>query len=201
MTVAGLTGNYGAGKSTVARMFSDLGALTLDTDRITAELLMEPDVIRQIEFLFDGTVSDGVVNKKILADRVFGDARLRLMLEDIIHPLVFSRIGDEISRIGPGSGGVVIVEAPVIFERGHQTRFDRIITVYVTEEINMQRLRAKGIQEEEISRRLASQLPAEIKMRGSDFIIDNSRDLENTREQVRAVYQDLLSNEKKHGNN
>jgi dephospho-CoA kinase len=201
MTKVGLTGNYGMGKSTVARMFAELGATTLDTDRITAELFFEPDVIRQIDFLFEGVVCDGVVNKKSLADRVFSDSRLRLMLEDIIHPLVFSRIDEEISRIGPGSDGIVIIEAPVIFERGHQSKFDKIITVYALFEVTMKRLEEKGITENEALRRLGSQLPVDIKIRGADFVIDNSNSIENTREQVRAVYQDLLSAEKRHGNN
>jgi dephospho-CoA kinase len=201
MTRVGLTGNYGSGKSTVAGMFADLGATTLDTDKITAELLQEPDVIRRIGFLFDGAVCDGVVNKKALADMIFADSRLRLMLEDIIHPLVFARIDEEISRIGHVSDGIVIIEAPIIFERGHQSKFDKIITVYTTLEVNMKRLGEKGIRESEALRRLGNQLPADIKIRGADFVIDNSKCPEKTREQVRSVYQDLLAAEKRHGNN
>jgi dephospho-CoA kinase len=202
MIIVGLTGNYGVGKSTVASMFADLGAITLNADRIAGELLDETDVIRQIRFLFgEETICDGFVDKKVLADRVFDDSRLRLMLEDIIHPLVFERMNQQIACIQPGPDSVVVVEAPIIFERGYQSRFDRIITVYVAEGINMRRLEEKGISDTEVSRRLASQLPVEIKFRGSDFVIDNSGSMEDTREQVRAVYQDLLSAEKKHGNN
>jgi dephospho-CoA kinase len=95
----------------------------------------------------------------------------------------------------------VIVEASVIFERGHQGRFDRIITVYTSVETALERLKAKGVSEKDSTRRLATQLPVEIKMRGSDFVIDNDKDIENTREQVRSIYQTLLASERIDGNN
>jgi dephospho-CoA kinase len=73
--------------------------------------------------------------------------------------------------------------------------------VYTPEEITFDRLKEKGITEADARQRLVSQLPAEIKMRGSDFVIDNSKGIESTREQVRTVYQELLSSEKRNGNN
>jgi dephospho-CoA kinase len=202
MTVVGLTGNYGSGKSTVARMFKELGAPTIDTDVIVRELLDDPAVISEIGQRFGAEASDGnTLNKKWLADRVFRDPYLRIDLEDIIHPKVFDRIVRETSKLDAAGEVVVIVEAAVIFERGHQSKFDKIITVYVTKKTGMQRLLDKGVTEADATRRLESQLPVEIKIRGSDFVIDNSGDIENTREQARSVYQDLLSGEKKHANN
>ncbi len=202
MIVVGLTGNYGSGKSTVARMFTDLGALTMDTDDIVRELLSEPAVIEEIEQAFGmDAVKCGIVDKRWLAAKVFKDASSRLSLENLIHPLVFERINRELAVINTAEEKVVIIEAPVIFERGHQSKFDKIITVYVPETVNIQRLKEKDISEADAELRLRSQLPVEIKMRGSDFVIDNSKDLKDTREQVRTVYQELLSGERKHGNN
>jgi|WetSurMetagenome_2_1015567.scaffolds.fasta_scaffold00320_12 dephospho-CoA kinase len=202
MTVVGLTGNYGSGKSAVAGMFRALGAITMDTDDIVRSLLEEPEVIRDIRRMFgEEVMENGAINRKRLADIVFNDPRLRLALEDILHPLVFERTDREISKLNCAGPCIVVIEAPVVFERGYQSRFDRIITVYTGEDVNMRRLLDKGISEADAVRRLGSQLPVEIKMRGSDFVIDNSGDIEGSREQVRAVYQDLLSGEKKHGNN
>ncbi len=143
----------------------------------------------------------GVVDRKWLAEWVFRDAHARITLEDILHSRVFRRISEEISQIPFDSDCIVIVEASVIFERGHQGRFDRIITVYTSVETELERLRAKGVSEEDSARRLATQLPVEIKMRGSDYIIDNDKDIENTRDQVRSIYQTLLSSERQDGNN
>jgi dephospho-CoA kinase len=79
----------------------------------------------------------------------------------------------------------------VIFERGYQNRFDKIITVYASEEIAINRLKEKGISEEDARKRLKSQFPIEMKISKSDFVIDNSRDLENTRRQVEEIYSRL----------
>ena len=202
MIVVALTGNYGSGKSTVARMFGDLGARTLDADEIVRRLLSEPDVIKEIiEAFGEEAVSGGVVDKKWLAEWVFRDSHARITLEDILHSRVFRRISEEISLLPYDSDCIVIVEASVIFERGHQGRFDRIITVYTSVETALERLKAKGVSEKDSTSRLATQLPVEIKMRGSDFIIDNDKDIENTREQVRSIYQTLLSSERIDGNN
>jgi dephospho-CoA kinase len=202
MIVVGLTGNYGSGKSAVAGMFRDLGALTMDTDDIVRGLLSEPVVIEEIKQLFgEEAVVGGGVNKQWLAAKVFSDAFSRLALEDLIHPLVFEKLNQALRSINPEDKMVVIIEAPVIFERGHQSKFDKIITIYVPEAVNMQRLLDKDVSEADAAMRLRSQLPVEIKMRGSDFVIDNSKDLQGTREQVRMVYQELLSGERKHGNN
>jgi dephospho-CoA kinase len=202
MIVVGLTGNYGSGKSTVARMFSDLGARTVDTDEIVRQLLDEEEVIEELKEAFgEEVLSDGSVDKKWLSEWVFSDAHARVTLEDILHPKVFLKVEEELSHIPCEGDSIVIVEATVIFERGYQAKFDRIITVYASEEAALERLRGKGISKEDALRRFGSQLPAEIKMRGSDFIIDNSNGVESTGDQVRTIYQELLSAEKKLGNN
>ena len=202
MIVVGLTGNYGAGKSTVARMFRDLGATTIDTDEIVRRLLEEGEVIQEIREAFgEEAVSAGSVDKKWLAEWVFRDAHARVTLEDILHPRVFRKMEEELSGRSSEGECIAIVEATVIFERGHQGRFDKIVTVYAPEEITFDRLKEKGITEADARQRLVSQLPAEIKVRGSDFVIDNSKGIESTREQVRTIYQELLSSEKRNGNN
>ncbi len=202
MIIVGLTGNYGSGKSTVAAMFGELGAKVIDTDAIVRRLLEDPAVIEEIKESFgEESVSGGAVDKKFLAEWVFRDAHARITLEDILHPLVFREVEKEAADISSVMNTVMIVEATVIFERGYQGRFDKIITVYTSEETAMDRLSKKGISAGEAGRRLKIQLPVEIKMRGSDFVIDNGSDIERTREQVRAIYQELLSEEKKHGNN
>jgi dephospho-CoA kinase len=202
MIVVGLTGNYGAGKSTVARMFRDLGATNIDTDKIVRRLLEEGDVIEEIREAFgEEALSGGAVDKKWLAEWVFRDAHARVTLEDILHPRVFRKVQEELSGISCEGECIVIVEATVVFERGHQGKFDKIVTVYAPEEITFERLKEKGIPEADARQRLGSQLPAEIKMRGSDFVIDNSMGIESTREQVRTIYQELLSSEKRNGNN
>ncbi|HMK56152.1 MAG TPA: dephospho-CoA kinase [Dissulfurispiraceae bacterium] len=202
MIVVGLTGCYGSGKSTVAGMFRQLGARTLDADEIVQQLLGEPAVIKEIEEAFGkDIVPEGVVDRKGLAAWVFSDAHARITLEDILHPMVFRRIREESALCAKEGDCILIVEAAVIFERGHQGKFDKIITVYSSKETALKRLEAKGVSPEDAEKRLATQLPIEIKKRGSDFIIDNDQDHEQTREQVSAIYRTLISLGRQDGNN
>jgi len=202
MMQIGLTGNYGSGKSTIARMFKELGALVVDADDVVRDLLSTPAVVEAVREAFgEDAVVDGEVNKKWLAGKVFSDVHSRIELENILHPLVFEVIGDIAARNTDDPESIMIVEAALVFERGHQSRFDKIITVSVPEEMSRQRLMAKGIPEADIEMRFKSQFPIETKVRGSDYVIDNSGGIEQTREQVRTVYQELLSIGRKHGHN
>lgn len=191
MTLIGLTGNYGMGKSTVARMFKELGAFVIDTDDIVCELLKDPALIYEIKKAFGEDIAEGgEINKRVLAEIVFEHPHLRISLENILHPGVFKKIDEEIAKITYTSA-IVIIEAPVIFERGYQNRFDKIITVYTSEEIAINRLKEKGISEDDARKRLKSQFPIEMKVKKSDFAIDNSKDIENTRRQVKEIYSKL----------
>jgi dephospho-CoA kinase len=183
-------------------MFKELGALVIDADDIVRDLLSTPAVVEAVREAFgEDAVFDGVVNKKWLARKVFSDVHSRIELENMLHPLVFEVIDDLAARNAGDPDSIMIVEAALVFERGHQSRFDKIITVSVPEEMSRQRLMAKGIPEADIEMRLKSQLPIETKVRGSDYMIDNSGGIEQTREQVRTVYQELLSTGRKHGHN
>ncbi len=198
MTVIGLTGNYGMGKSTVARMFKEFGAVVIDTDDIVHELLKDPAVIYEIKKAFGDDIiqhsavsgQPSEINKKKLAEIIFEHPHLRISLEDILHPRVFERVDEEAGKITDPSA-IIIVEAPVIFERGYQNRFDKIITVFASEEVAVSRLKEKGISEDDIRKRLKSQFPIEMKINRSDYAIDNNKDLENTKRQVEEIYKEL----------
>jgi len=198
MIIVGLTGNYGMGKSTVAKMFKELGAFIIDADEIVRELLKDSAVIYEIKKTFGEDIIQKAedrelkteINKKMLAEIVFENPYLRISLENIMHPSVFKKIEEEIAKI-TNLSAVVIIEAPVIFERGYQNRFDKVITVYTSEEIAIERLKEKGISEDEAKKRLKSQFPIGTKIKKSDFAIDNSRELEDTRKQVVEIYSRL----------
>ncbi len=202
MIVVGLTGNYGMGKSTVAGLFKELGAVIIDTDEIVGKLFQELPVMHEIKETFgEGIVQGNTVDKQKLADIVFRNPSLRIALENILHPRVFSRIDDELAKLPPNPSTVVIVEAPILFERGYQGKFDKIITVFTPEEVAIERLKGKGIPEEKAIERLKSQFPGEMKAGRSDFAIDNSSGAGDTRKQVEEIYRKLLSAEGGNRNN
>jgi|SRR5208283_4855860 len=190
MIIAALTGNYGMGKSTVSQMFRELGAITIDTDAIVDELLHTPEVIMEIAEAFGTDVArDNAVDKKKLADIVFDSPALRISLENILHPRVFEKIEKRLS--GVDNAALVVIEVPLLFERCYQGRFDRIITVYTSEETALRNLSKKGIPEEAALKRLKNQFPIAMKVSRADYPIDNNNGLNATREQVVHIYQEL----------
>ncbi|MCS7164610.1 MAG: dephospho-CoA kinase [Thermodesulfovibrio sp.] len=203
MIKVGLTGNIGMGKSTVAELFKSLGAYVISTDKIVETLLEEPDVIEEIKRLFgDEVIVNGKVNKKYVASVVFENSLMRIYLENILHPRVFKKVDEIIENIPKrGEPLIVVIEAPVIFERGYQNRFDIIITVFCPEETALERLEKKGFSKEEAIKRLKSQFPIEMKKSKSDYIIDNSGTLEETAKQVEEIFQKLVAMERKYAGN
>jgi len=200
MLVAALTGNYGMGKSSVLSAFRDLGAVTLDSDRVVELLLKEAGVIEKVRKLLgsDVVAAGGVLDKKAVAAKIFHDPGLKKGLEGIIHPLVFERVNDFIGRI-KDKNRIVIVEVPLLFEGNYQEDFSKVITVYAPEEAAIERLENSGVTREEALLRLRSQLPIEEKKARADYLIDNSASKEETLTQVAEVYRLLCEETKKGG--
>ena len=181
------------GKSAVLQMFRELGAVTIDADWVVGQLLKEKKVLSQIEKLLGACVLDkkGKLDKKKVSEKIFNSKPLRLKLEDLLHPLVFERIDEFIKGYRDGKK-IIIVEAPLIFERGYEGRFDKTITVFTNETTAINRLFMVGITPRMASERLKCQLPIKEKIKRADFSIDNSGFPEKTRAKVEAVYKQLL---------
>ncbi len=199
MFLVGLTGNYGMGKSTVLRMFGELGAITYDADEIVASLLREEEITRQVAHVLGSGVlkTNGTLDKEKVAHVIFSRAEQREALEDILHPLVFERINKLLSDAG-AENGIVVVEVPLLFERKYEGAFQRTITVKTDTKTALERLAKKGIAPNDALVRVKAQLPIEEKEARSDYVIDNSGTLEGTKDQVMTVYRKLL-HEAMHG--
>jgi len=192
MLLAGLTGNYGMGKSTVLHIFEKFGAITEDSDDIVRTLLEEEDVLKSVRRIIGKGVfyKNGRLNKEKVARVVFENDALRQSLEDIIHPLVFKKVNSMAEGL-KGTEKIVVIEVPLLFERGYENRFDMTITVYTEEEIALYRLAREGITRREAMMRLKAQLPIKEKIQKADFVIDNNGTFDETREQVRRIYEKL----------
>ena len=193
----GLTGGAASGKSTVARMFQDLGARIIDADRIGHEMLRSSrpahaEVLRQ----FGREILDesGEIDRSRLGRIVFGDPQKLQQLNAIVHPRIIARVEDLAAQYhADDPGAVILVDAALIFEAGIGGRFDKVVVAWCRPEQQIERLMAKsGLTREEAERRIAAQMPAEEKRRRADYLIDCSGSLESTREQVRRVYADLV---------
>jgi dephospho-CoA kinase len=201
MLLVGVTGNYGMGKSTVLRLFKNLGGIIIDADEIVDSLLGEKDVLEKIRRVLGETVflKNGRLSKKRVAHIVFKNDSLRRSLEDILHPLVFRKINLLLNK-KDFRDKLVFVETPLLFERGYERRFDMTITVYAEEEAALRRLEKEGISRRESQLRLKVQLPIEEKIKRPDFTVDNNGAIKETTSQVERIYRELLKKAKEDGN-
>lgn len=199
MIIAGITGTIGTGKSTVAAMFGDLGAFIIDADKIAREVV-EPGkpAWQAIIDSFGQSIlnSDRTINRQELADIVFKDHAKLQTLNSIVHPQVLSedqRLVEERKTVDPD--GLIIKDIPLLLEMGRDVAkllVDRIIVVYASPEIQLKRLIARGVNEIDARNRIQNQIPVKDKMQFADFVINNDGTLEETRVQVKVIYNQLM---------
>jgi len=192
----GLTGGVASGKSTAARMFEALGARIIDADRIGHDCLLASEpTYPEILKTFGSAILDasGAIDRRRLGAMVFADAEKLRQLNAIVHPHIIARVEEMASRYQAESPGtVVVVDAALIFEAGIGGRFAKVVVAWCRPEQQVERLMAKtGLSRAEAEQRIASQMPVDEKRRRADYLLDCSGSLEQTREQVGAVYAHL----------
>jgi dephospho-CoA kinase len=191
----GLTGGIATGKSTVARMFEELGARVIDADRIGHELILKPqpayeEIVRA--FGRDVLNSSNEIDRQRLGVIVFAEPAKLAQLNAILHPRIIART-EELARelIAREPGRVILVDAALIFEAGIGGRFKKVIVTWCPPKQQLERLMAKGLSREEAERRVTAQMSAEEKRRRADFVIDTSGTQDQTRKQVPSVFAKL----------
>jgi len=196
MRVFGLTGNIGSGKSTVAAMLREAGIPVLDADRISREVTAPGgsayDAVVQA---FGGEIlrGDGSIDRKRLGEIVFADPGARERLERITHPAILEAMKNAIAGIDREGHRAAVVEATLIHESGRKGLFESVISVACDRETAISRLAARdGMSRSQAEARLRAQMDADRKAVASDYVIDNSGEIEPTRRQVAAVARILL---------
>lgn len=195
MRVIGLTGGIGTGKSTVARFFREEGIPVVDADRISREIL-EPgqDAFLRVVRRFgrDLLLPDGRIDRKTLGERVFSDRAARADLETLTHPGIRDGIVKALRAVEAEGHDVAIVEAALIHEMGRGDLFEAVIGVHCDRFRQVERIMARdGLSREQAQARISAQMDPEEKARTSDYVIDNSGDLEATRRQVESLARTL----------
>ena len=195
MRVFGLTGGIGSGKSTVARLFREEKIPVVDADRISREITSpgKPAYIEIVGRFGKEILSpDGRIDRKMLGAIIFANPGMRADLEAITHPRIAEGMREAVSALASEGHPVAIVEAALIHEKEPQGMFDAVIGVRCGREPQVERLMHRdGIPREQALRILSSQMDPEEKALASDYLIDNSGDLDGTRDQVRALAKTL----------
>ena len=196
MIVAGLTGGIGTGKSTVAAVFSEAGAVIIDADEIARDVVAKgrPAWCRIVaHFGRDVLLPDGNIDRKKLGGIIFKNARQKAHLDRIVHPQVIAKTKQqlkEIEKVQPQA--VVILDVPLLIEAGMDRDLDDVIVVYTPEAVQLKRLmRRDRLTAAEGLSRIRSQMPIEEKKVRATIVIDNSASPAVTRKRVLTVFAEL----------
>lgn len=188
----GLTGGVGSGKSTVAGMFSDLGAVIVDADAIAREVVEPgtPGFAAVVERFGARVVrADGSLDRPALAAIVFHDDAQRQALNAIVHPLVGARMA-ELMQAAP-AGAVVVLDVPLLVENGSAGGFDVVVVVEADLSVRLARLAARGMSEDDARERIKAQASDEERRAVADEVIVNNGDLDELRGRVAEVWERL----------
>lgn len=194
MIKVGLTGGIGSGKSTVAAMLAERGAVIIDADQIARELVEpgEPALEALVEAFGAGILQpDGSLSRARLAARAFGDSEATATLNGIMHPLI--RAESE-RRIQAAAGAdVVVYDMPLLVETGQQGLVDLVVVVDVPEVVQLERaVGLRGLEEPDVRRRMEAQASRDVRLASADVIVDNSGPLAETQAAVARLWQELM---------
>lgn len=188
----GLTGGIGAGKSTAAARFAELGATLIDHD-VLARRAVEPGSAALVDIVHefgDQIVVDGELDRTALAQVVFRDLRARAKLQAIIHPYVFA-MGDAADRAARAAGAAVVVhDIPLLVETGSGSDFGLVVTVAAPVELRLKRLmEQRGMRHDEALARIEAQADDAARADVADVVLDGAGSVENLRAQVDECWE------------
>ena len=188
----GLSGGIGSGKSTVAKILSDLGAVVIDADAIARQVLEPNETGYQsaIEVFGESILdSDLRIDRKRLAELVFLNSDELAKLEAIVHPAVIARVA-QIRNSLPEST-VVVYDTPLLFEKNLQGQFDKVLIVVTDSKHRKARLIERGLELTDIEARIANQATDARRRTVADFVIENNGSLEQLQDEVTKVWQQI----------
>jgi dephospho-CoA kinase len=188
----GLTGGIGAGKSTVADLFSKRGAVVIRSDELARQVI-EPQTpgFKQVTSRFGNEIvnDEGNIDRAKLAQVVFNDDVALKDLENIVHPLVRERTNQLMSE--QTSETIIVNEIPLLLEKKMESLFDFLVIVISSEKNRLERLSQKGVLEEQAKARMAKQVNDQDRKAAADFLIVNDGNLDQLETDVQKIWQTL----------
>jgi len=190
--IIGITGSFGSGKTTVARMFKSFGVEVIDADKI-AHRIIKPgsQIYKKIISAFGKDIlkNNKTIARHKLAQIVFNNKNLLKKINRITHPDIIRMIKN---RIKTSRSKLIILDTPLLIEAGLKDGVDKLIVVKVDRRHQIQRLLNKtSLTRAEILRRIKAQIPLRNKVRLADFVIDNSGTIDDTKRQVKKIAGEL----------
>lgn len=190
--VLGITGSFGSGKTTVARIFKSKGAQAIDADSIAHRLLKpKSPIYKEIIGAFGKVIlkKNKTIDRHRLGDIVFGNKNLLKKLNRITHSEIIRVIKDKIKT---SRAELIVLDAPLLIEAGLRKPIAKLIVVKVTRKKQLERIIKKtSLSKSDILRRIRHQIPLSDKVRIADFVIDNSGSIKNTQKQVEQILKEV----------
>ncbi|MEW6013995.1 MAG: dephospho-CoA kinase [Candidatus Zixiibacteriota bacterium] len=190
----GLTGRIGTGKSEVARILKQFGALVISADAIGKAVVdNKPAVLKKLVRGFGEGIIDkkGKLNRRKLGRLALANEESRRRLNEIVHPFLLREL-DHQAKISLKRNRIVVVDAALLIDWGWQKKVDKVILVQAPDRICLERLLKKGYSVAEARARLGSQLPDSVLKEHADIIISNSKSLDVLQVKVKRAMQRLL---------
>ena len=202
--LVGITGGMGAGKSALAQMLAEFGALRVDADEVAREVATIPAVIEHLQAAFgrDLLGPDGRLDRRKLGRRALRSDEASQRLEAIMRPPLAAAIERRLAQaVEEADSGVVVFDAPLIYEWGNEGNFDLMVVVDAEEERCMSRVQQRsGLPVCEIRQRMARQMDLKEKKARADLVIDNNEDLAALAAQAKALWAEIVGIAQERGN-
>ncbi len=198
VTVIGITGTIGSGKSTVGQILQESGIPVIDTDKVVHGLLdSDADTKKMIKKHFPSAIKATAsgeheqIDRKQLAKIIFKDQEAKTTLEIILHPRVRQICRQRVTELAD-KNKIIAVLVPLLFEANLKSQYDQVWTIIVAEPILRQRLMKRdGFSPQEIDLRLAGQMSQQEKANLADKVLDNSGDENQLRQKVGQLLDQL----------
>ncbi|MBS5037947.1 MAG: dephospho-CoA kinase [Fusobacterium sp.] len=190
--IVGLTGGIASGKSTVSKMFKELGAEIIDADIKAKEISQREEVVSKMKNIFGNKIlnENGKIDRNKIKEIVFSDKEKLKMLNNLIHPKVmeeFKKIKENADK-----NDIIIFDIPLLFETGMDKMCDKIMLVFVDINTQIKRMIERdNITEELAVKIINSQMSLDEKLKKSEIHIENNGTLENLREKAENIYREL----------
>jgi dephospho-CoA kinase len=196
MIVIGLTGGIGTGKSEAARILQGLGAVIINADQVGHEAYTPHSETWQevVKAFGEGILQpSGEIDRRKLGGIVFSDPEQLARLNRIMHPRMAKIVAQRIKDLAEQDTSVVVVEAAILFEAGWDSLVDEVWSTDSPEDLVVQRLQARnGMSEEEATKRIGAQMPAEERRKRSDVVLDNSREVADLERTIQSLWNDRV---------
>ncbi|MDY6844271.1 MAG: dephospho-CoA kinase [Spirochaetota bacterium] len=196
MTILGLSGSIASGKSTVSKMFVELGAYLIDWDKLGHDVMLpNQSAWKAVVEYFGKEIlnEDQTINRPVLGQKVFNKPEELQKLNQLVHPEIYKEDERLANKIRSEYPNAVIVKDIPLLNPDMKKVFDMILVVFANEKNQIKRLAERGFDQVEAIKRIKAQPPIEEKMEIADFIIYNDGSLDETKRQVEKIYTTLTS--------